>query len=79
MMTKQQGLLRKSQIVLSDFDNCAQDWGWESDQGSGHDVDRSEINYLNARKAITDRLIFLEGKNRKLSRKLKALQYEDRS
>ena len=45
---------------IKDFDEAAQSWGWESDQGSGSRVDESNKEYDATKDALVKRIEYLE-------------------
>lgn len=47
--------------LVEHFDECAQSWGWQSDQGYGSSVEMSEKNYETAKQALIDYIAKLEG------------------
>ena len=39
-------------IAVNNFDKASQDWGWESDQGSGERVNISKTKYEEEKKVL---------------------------
>jgi len=65
-MKKITKLNSKSASLLADFDEHARSWGWQSDQGTGHAVERSERYYNEAKIALIAHIASLEEKIRNL-------------
>ncbi len=59
--------------LLDTFDEAAQDWGWQSDQGTGDRVAASEEKYNQASNDLTKRILYLERQVNSLKEKVKQL------
>lgn len=59
-------LTKTSRTAIDKFAEAAQAWGWQRDCGTGHSVDVSERDYLEAKKVLEARILRLEEQNRKL-------------
>lgn len=51
-----------TQRYVDQFDEAAQVWGWESDQGSGKSVQEAEAWYKEAKAQLIARLCLLEAR-----------------
>ncbi len=66
-------LTKPSRTALDEFDEAAQEWGWQQDYGTGSSVDTSERDYLESKKALEARILRLEEQNRKMRKEHRQL------
>lgn len=63
-------LSKKSRELLENFDEAAQDYGWERDQGSFGAAARSQKEYEEKKENLEKYISRLEKRNKFLSKKL---------
>lgn len=72
-------LSKTSKDKLEELCSSAMAWGWQQDQGTGSQVDRSEKQFKDAVKGMTRRLLSLEEqiKKEKVINQVNAKKIED--
>lgn len=63
-----------SERLIVDFDDAAQEWGWQKDQGSEQNARASEAKYCLALKALAKRIEYLEKTLKQKTRTCKVLK-----
>jgi len=71
MKTKEIKLSRLSRELFTDFDDSAQSWGYQSDQGNGKEVDSTFKCYEISKKNLEKRILYLEKQLKAAKNKLK--------
>ena len=66
-LQKKPKLGKVSADLLKDLEDCAMSHGWQQDQGTGSGVAGAKANFDEAHDAMTQRLLYLEGKVRSLT------------
>lgn len=61
---------KRMQKLIDGFDDAAQNWGWQSDQGTGSSVDNSKADYDSAKKQLEAAIARLENKVYKLKKNI---------
>ena len=67
---KKAGLTKKAQALLDAFDEAAQDWGWQMDQGTTN-VEASKEDHKNTKEALGKYILRLEKMNKFLRKQFK--------
>ena len=59
---------KASKDRLDRFNNAAQNWGWQRDQGCGASVTAAQTEYQSAKAELIKRIEYLEKQSSKVSR-----------
>lgn len=62
-----------SMRAVDNFDDAAQHWGWEKDQGTGTGVDAAKDTYEKCRRALNKRIMYLERELKQARAKVREL------
>lgn len=52
----------KTETLVERFDEAAQRWGWEQDQGHGRGVDRAKADYERVKALLLSRIKLIEAR-----------------